>query len=97
MLQQCEFDQIDCGPAAAAGAQVHFSPKFQSHLAEIKLQQFTMQFRKLIFSQGVFEKTETEHANMIDAFFSKSSPKISTTCIRLEDGVIFQKLVHNTR
>ena len=64
MLQQCEFGQIDCGPAAG-GAQVHFSPKFQSHLAEIKLQQFTMQSRKLILSQGVFKKTEKENAHLL--------------------------------
>ena len=66
--------QIDCWPPAG-GAQVHFSPKFQSHLAEIKLQQFTMQFRKLILSQAVFKKTEKENAYVMDAHLSKIPQK----------------------
>ena len=86
------LNQIDCSPAVG-GAEVHFSPKFQSHLAEIKLQQFTMQFRKLILSkQGVFKKPEKGKWP-----FFQTSPKVSTSCTDFVAAVHFVKTVPGNR
>ena len=87
--------QIDCWPPAG-GAQVHFSPKFQSHLAEIKLQQFTMQFRKLILSQAVFKKTKKENADVIYAHFSELPQMCPPLAQVLVFAVVVKTVLGNT-
>ena len=74
----------------------HFSPKFQSHLAEIKLQQFTMQFRKLILSQAVFKKAEKENADIIYAQFSKLPQRCPPLAQVLVFAVVVKTVLGNT-